>query len=539
MNEGVHRPDPQVPLERIRSEKAAERARLKDFFGARSRWSSYAGMLGTFALTTAVAWTCHHFLDPSNLVMVFLLGVLVSAAAFGRGPGILASLLSVAIFDFFFVPPVGTFEVSDTQYLVTFGVMLLTSLTVSSLASRMRQQTEAARQRERRTAALYRLSRELAGRGTVPEALEAAAATVSSVIDGPAAILIPDAGGDVVPRAGDRTLFGPDGLERGVAQWVFDHRRPAGPGTATLTTATGLYLPLEGSAGTVGVLGVCPPDARRLVDPRQFHFLEAIASQIALAVERGELAEGAEQARVSVETERLRNALLSTVSHDLRTPLAAITGAATSLRDDPSLTPETRRELSATIAEQGERLNRLVANLLDMTRLESGAVEVRRGWHSIEELIGAALGRLEPQLEERVVQVDVAPNMPLVALDDVLVEQALFNLVDNALKYSPPGSPIEVHAAWTDDALRVAIADRGHGLPEGDEQRVFEKFMRGARAGDPAGIGLGLAIVRGIAAAHGGRVTASRRDGGGSVFTLELPRVGEAPPAPEREGSAA
>jgi two-component system sensor histidine kinase KdpD len=214
-----------------------------------------------------------------------------------------------------------------------------------------------------------------------------------------------------------------------------------------------------------------------------------------------------------------------------------ITGAGTSLRDDPGLPPEARRELAATITEEGERLNRLVANLLDMTRLESGAVEVRRGWHSIEELIGAALGRLEPALEGRPVRVDVAPGTPLVALDDVLIEQALFNLLDNALKYSPSGSGIDVTAALEAGALAIAVADRGTGLPAGQEEGVFEKFARGARQGEPGGIGLGLAIVRGIAAAHGGHVRAANRDGGGAVFTLELPLVGTPPAAPEGEAA--
>jgi len=507
--------------------------------GPRSRPAAYAGMLGVFALTTVLAWATHGVLDDSNLVMLFLLGVLVSAAAFGRGPGIVASVLSVAVFDFFFVPPFYTFAVDDTQYIVTFAVMLLTALTVNSLAVRMRQQTEAARERERRTAALYRLSREMAGKGTVAELLDAAAATVAHVMDGPITILTPDTAGHVAPQAGDPTLFGAGAHERGVAQWVFDHRQPAGRGTNTLPAARGLYLPLEGAAGTAGVLGVCPPADRRALDPRQFHLLEAIASQVALALERAGLAGDAEHARLSVETERLRNSLLSAVSHDLRTPLAVITGAGTSLRDDPALTPEARHELAATIAEEGERLNRLVANLLDMTRLESGAVDVKRGWHSIEELIGAALGRLEPALEGRPVRVDVAPGMPLVALDDVLVEQALFNLIDNALKYSPPSSALDVSARVDGGALTITIADRGAGLPAGQEENVFEKFARGARQGEPGGIGLGLAIVRGIAAAHGGSVrSANREDGGGAVFTLALPLVGTPPDAPAGEGPA-
>jgi len=412
------------------------------------------------------------------------------------------------------VPPFYTLAVSDTQYLVTFVVMLLTALTVNTLASRMRGQTEAARKREARTAALYRLSRELAG----PGILEAAAATVASVTDGTAAILLPDARARVEPAAGDLGLFGALDHERGVAQWVFDHRQPAGVGTETLPAARGLYLPLQGAAGTVGVLGVCPRDARR--DPRQFGLLEAIASQIALALERSRLAGDAERAHIAAESERMRNALLSSVSHDLRTPLAAITGAATSLRDDDALPANVRHELAATIAEESDRLNRLVTNLLDMTRLEAGAVELARGWHSMEELVGSALGRLEPALDGRPVHVDVPPSMPLVALDEVLFEQALYNLLDNAVKHTR--GPIDISARAGDSALTVTVADRGDGLPAGD---VFRKFARGPSGGS----GLGLAIVRAIAEAHGGTATASPRDGGGTSFVLRIPLTGEAP----------
>jgi two-component system sensor histidine kinase KdpD len=232
---------------------------------------------------------------------------------------------------------------------------------------------------------------------------------------------------------------------------------------------------------------------------------------------------------VAVEAERLRNALLSAVSHDLRTPLAVITGAATTLRDEAGLSPETRHELASTVADEGERLNRLVSNLLDMTRLESGAVSVHREWQSLEELIGSALGRLDARLAGRAVTVRVSPNLPLVALDGVLIEQALFNLVDNALKYSPPSTPIGIAATLEGGTLRITVEDAGAGIPPGEEARVFEKFSRASRPGDPGGAGLGLAIVKGIATAHGGAARAENRAGGGATFTLELPATGEAP----------
>ncbi len=506
-----------------------EGARFAIGVGPRSRPLAYAGMLGAVALTSLVAWLAQPVLDPSNLVMVFLLGVLASAVVFGRGPGVLAAVLSVAIFDFFFVPPRLTFAVRDTQYLVTFAVMLVTALTVAALAARMRQQTAEARERERRTAALYRLSREMATRDTPVELVDAAATTVSSVLDGTVAILLAGADGRLAAAGAGRAVFPAEGNELGVAQWAYEHRRPAGRGTDTLPAAGWLYLPLEGTDATLGVIAISPARPEALQDPRRFHWIAAIASQVALALERAQLAAQAEAARVAVEAERLRNALLSAVSHDLRTPLAVITGSATTLRDEPALPQEERHELAASIAEEGERLNRLVSNLLDMTRLESGAVAVKKDWHSLEELVGAALGRLEHRLAGRPVTVRVPRDLPLVALDGVLVEQALFNLVDNALKYSPPGAPIEIAAALAPGIVRVTVSDRGPGIAAGQEAAVFEKFTRSPRAGDPGGIGLGLAIVKGIAEAHGGSVRVANRDGGGAAFTLELPRDGEPP----------
>jgi two-component system sensor histidine kinase KdpD len=272
----------------------------------------------------------------------------------------------------------------------------------------------------------------------------------------------------------------------------------------------------------------------------RFRLAETFASQVALSLERAQLAEQAERAHVLVESERTRSLLLSSVSHDLRTPLSVITGATSSLLADGAPLPEpVRKELVETIAEEAQRLNRLVGNLLDMTRLESGAMPVRREWHSLEEVVGSALGRLESRLQGREVAVRLAPGLPLVQLDDVLIELVLFNLVENALKYTPPGSPIEIGAALGDDALRIEVADRGPGLPPGQEESVFEKFYRGRREGDPSGVGLGLSICRGIIEAHGGAISAANREGGGTVLRITLPQR-ERPPAvaPEEEPGA-
>jgi two-component system, OmpR family, sensor histidine kinase KdpD len=297
-----------------------------------------------------------------------------------------------------------------------------------------------------------------------------------------------------------------------------------------LPGSEGLYLPLGASRGTIGVLGVRPAQPRRFLSPDQLHLLEAFANQTAVVIERANLADEAQHAQIQIETERLRNSLLSSVSHDLRTPLAVITGSASSLLEgEAAFDAPTRHELIQTIFDEGNRLNRLVANLLDMTRLEAGSVQAHKEWQPLEEAVGAALTRLEQRLQGRAVSVDLPDDLPLVPLDGVLIEQVLVNLLENALKYTPPASPIDIAARHIDGAVVVEVADRGPGLPPGDEQRVFEKFYQGQPAGRPAGAGLGLTICRGFVAAHGGRIWAESRPGGGARFRFTLPLDGQPP----------
>jgi len=319
-----------------------------------------------------------------------------------------------------------------------------------------------------------------------------------------------------------------------VGRWVFEHRQAAGLGTATLPSASALYVPLLASTGAIGVLGVRPPDRHAMDAPERLHQLETFAAQTALALERARLADEAKEAEVRIESERLRNALLSSVSHDLRTPLATITGAISAiLEDGERLDAATRRELLESVRDEGDRLNRLVQNLLEMTRLESGALALRKAWHPLEEIIGAALSRLNTQLAGRRVTTRVPPDLPLVAIDDVLIEQVLINLLDNTLKYTPAGTPIEVIATAGEQNVTVEIADHGPGLPPGEEDKVFDKFYR-ADAGAGRGAGLGLAICRGIVQAHGGRIWAQNLPGGGVAFLFTLP-LGDPPTSVPRD----
>jgi two-component system sensor histidine kinase KdpD len=487
---------------------------------ARTR-SGWLSAVGAVLVCTLVCWAMFGHFDNSNLIMVYLLGVAFVATRHGRGPSALAAVLSVAAFDFLFVPPQLTFAVHDTQYLVTFGVMLLVGLLVSTLAARVRAQAEAARRREQRTQVLYAVSRDLARARSGDEAARALSQHVAELLHGDAHVLLPDAHGRL-DQAG-----GGDAHEAAVAQWVLEHDRPAGLGTDTLPGAAALYLPLRGTQAVVSVLGVRPDAALLPLVPEQIDLLEALARQGASALERVRLAAEAEQARLAAEAERLRSTLLSSVSHDLRTPLAAITGAASTLLQPAALDTDAERDLKETIYEEAERLNRLVTNLLDMTRLESGALRLHRDWCSVEELAGSALARLEKGLRGRGVSVSIPADLPLVPADGLLIEQVLVNLLDNAVKYTPPGTPLIVAARVHDGAVEVEVADEGPGLPEGAALRVFEKFYRGAAR--PRGFGLGLPICKAIVTAHGGRIRADNRAPRGAAFRFTLP-LGEAPP---------
>jgi two-component system sensor histidine kinase KdpD len=492
-------------------------------------WPAYGWAAAIVALTTGAAWLMFDFFELADLVMVYLLGIVVAAMRHGRGPSLFAAALSVAALDFFFVPPYFTFAVSDARHVFTFAVMLVVGFVISRLTVRVRAQAEAARHREERTAALYAMSRELASTRGVNELLTIAVRHISEVFGSQVVVLLPEAGGGLATWADGQ--FALDANELGVGRWVYEHRQLAGLGTTTLPGASALYLPLIAPRGPVGVLGVRPADRHGLDAPEQLHQLETFANQTALAIERARLAEEASDTQVRMETERLRNSLLSSVSHDLRTPLATITGAASTILESGSrLSDQTRQELLESVREEAERLNRLVQNLLEMTRLESGALELRKDWHSLEEVIGAALSRLGKRLAGRRVTTRVPPDLPLVPMDDVLVEQVLVNLLDNAIKYTPAGSPIDIIATATDRGATVEVADRGPGLPRGDEDRVFEKFYRG-QPGDGRGAGLGLSICQGIVKAHGGRIWAQNVPEGGVAFLFTLPLAGTPPAA--------
>jgi two-component system sensor histidine kinase KdpD len=490
-------------------------------------WQQYARALGVVAVCGGVdALIFRLELAESNLVMVFLLGVAYAAARYGRGPGILASIASVLAFDFFFVKPYLTFAVSDTQYVLTFVVMLGIAVLISTLTSRIREQAQISRQRARRTEALYHMGHRLTGQVGTHQLASVAIQQLEANYAGEVAIFLPDEDKRLRLATGSHAEFASRDNEAAVAQWVFAHQQQAGLGTSTLPSAHALYLPLVGSQGSVGVLAIRPSDPEQLLIHDQRQLLETFASQIALALEREQLAAQVQAVLLQAETERLRSSLLASVSHDLRTPLAVITGASSSLLESAdSLPAETWRELLQTIYDDANRLSRLVDNLLDMTRIESGSVVVNKQEQFIEEVVGSALGRLSKQLAGRQLATHISPDLPLVPLDDMLIEQVFINLLENVQKYTPPGSPIDISAWQENKHVLIEVADRGPGLPEEELDRVFEKFYRGQAAAVDGrrGAGLGLAICKAIVTAHGGRIWADNRAGGGARFCFSLP----------------
>ena len=490
-------------------------------------WEGYVASVVAVALATAVGFPFQHKLgfENTNVLMLYLLAVLWVASRYSRWAATLAALLAVAAFDFFFVPPYFTFTVRDERYIIlTFPVMLITALTIGTLTNRVKMQAEAARRREQRTQTLLALTRELAAARTADQIVAAAVRHVGQIVDATAVVFLPDGDQKLRVKTPGPAAGVLDDKESSVAQWAYEHEQAAGAGTGTLPAAAGMYIPMKTSRGTVGVVGVFPNQPGDDGPPEQRQLIEAFASQTALAVERATLADEAKAAWERVEAEFLRNTLLSGVSHELRTPLAAITGAVSALVETgDSLSPQAHRELLDSIYSESERMERLINNLLDMTRLEAGGLLVRKEWQALQEIVGSALHHLKRRLEGREVKTDIPANLPLVHADALGLEQVLVNLIDNAVEYTPADTPIEIVARADGKSVSVEVADRGPGLPPGTEQRVFEKFFRARTAESRRGIGLGLAISKGIIEAQGGRITAANRPGGGATFRFTLP----------------
>jgi two-component system, OmpR family, sensor histidine kinase KdpD len=509
----------------------AERAPSPAGRGRPRETGGYSAAVMIVALATIVGYLLFGRQHLADVAMTYLLGVVFVSTRFSFRCAVLGAVLSVLCFDFFFIPPYLTFTVSDARHAVTFAVMLLVAVVISGLNQRVRDQARFALSSERRTAMLYALSRELSRSLGWNELARVAGRHVEDAFESHVAIFTVEDGRTNVEYA-TKGFDVPFAKEEGVVRWVFGHRREAGLGTDTLAGSQGYYHPLTspGAEQTVfGVFGIYPKDPDRFQDLEQRRLVDAFANQIALAIERTHLAEETARARLQIEAEQLRSTLLSSVSHDLRTPLAVMKGSASTLVDDDlTLDPEARRDLAQALLEETERLDRLVRDLLDMTRLESGAVRLKKEWQPVEEVLGAALTRTERRLGKRPISTSVRGDL-LGCFDAVLIEQVLVNLLENAAKYTPEGSPIDIGAERIENELVIEVSDRGPGVAPGDEVEIFEKFRRGAAERAKSGIGLGLTICRAIVVAHGGRIWVENRSGGGATFKFALPLRGQPP----------
>jgi two-component system sensor histidine kinase KdpD len=466
-------------------------------------WRAYAiaaAIVGSMAVLSAVLLRP---LDPVNIVMLFPLAVLFAAVRLGRGPAVLAAFLSVGLFDFFFVAPHLTLVVSDLQYLVTFGVMLAVALITAELATGLREQRDAAEERERRSRALYEMGRELSGALTTEQIAEIAERFVHDGFGAHAELLLPGTG----------TAASSSGTPRQSAP--ADEAR--------------VLLPLQAPMLERGMMAVTHPGAAPALTHEQRQLLDTFATLIAIALERVHYLAVAQTAQLDMAAERLRNSLLGALSHDLRTPLTALAGLADTLQlSHPPLTAA-QAELAQAIRDEALRTGAQVSNLLDMARLQSGPIQLRREWQLLEDVVGAALQARARQLTQHRLNLDLPADLPLVNVDAVLMERALCNLLENAAKYTPPGSTIGIAACAREMHVEIVVTDDGPGLPPGREHQLFEKFSRGQSESGIPGVGLGLAIVRAVVEAHGGTVRAENCPLGGARFVIELPRG--APPA--------
>jgi len=494
--------------------------------------SGYLVSLVIVAFCGVASWAMQRFMGLENAFLVFLLGVAVVAVRYGTLPSVFASFASTVVLAYFFMPPIFDFRVEETQHLFTLVVMVTIGAVISGLTSQVLHQSSEAKRNADRFEALYRLSRELADISGSEHLARAAARQIEGIFGCDAAVFLPDRdrGLRAIPSAPLASSF--RNVDWSAAQAAYDTCYPAGLGTFSMAHAAAAFVPLVTPAGVIGVLGARPPAGLHQFSEEQFHMLQTLAGQLAGALERERLSQTVQSVRDEVETERMRSALLSSVSHDLRTPLAVIAGSSSSLLvDDGKLDAETRRELCRTIFDNADRLARIVENLLNMTRIEAGTFRVVKQPQVLEELVGSTLRRVADQFKSRDVDIRLPEDLPLVPLDDVLFQQVLVNLLDNVAKYSPGDSPVEIAASTDDHWLSMTVSDRGPGLPKGSEDRVFEKFFRADRdAKRGQGTGLGLTIARAIVAAHGGSMSAHNRDGGGATFRLRVPLIAEGMP---------
>jgi two-component system, OmpR family, sensor histidine kinase KdpD len=501
------------------------------FAGWRTGWPSFGGRsLGITTLacagTTLVAECLFQVFDAPNLAALFTFTVVVVSLRFGRVAAIWCAFLSVLSFDFFFIPPLLSFAMSDTQYIFSFVVILLIAIVASDIGARLRADAKNARAGERREATVARLAQDLSGALTSEEIVKICLETIAPLFEARVTVMLPDSNDRLQPTGAGAFEDLP------VAQWTYEHVQRAGCGTDAFSAASAMYLPLKAPISCRGALAIQPQDWTVLTEPDEKRLLEACCSSIALALERVHFAEVAQEALVRMEGESLRNSLLAAVSHDLRTPLTAIHGLAETLERETELSAGERVEVASAIRNQAAGLQWVVTNLLDLARMQSAGIRLNRGWHPLDEIVGSALSRQGPALAERCILTDLPGDLPLLEVDATLIERVLVNLLDNALKYTPNEAPIFIGAKAAGDSLCFFVEDKGPGLPPGDPERYFEPFVRGQKESAISGVGLGLSLCRSIVEAHGGSIWAEAAQPSGTHFEIRLP-LGSPPPIEE------
>lgn len=491
-----------------------------------ARSSGVYGYATSLALVTGATLVCEllrPFLLPINLLMVYLLTVVLAALKIGLKPAIATVTLCGFMYNYLYVPPRFVFDIRDKEYLVTFFGLFITGAVISSLVTKARERAEALQIREAETDSLYHFSRELAVAADTASILRAVVNNIEESLSAQIALFLPT-GKEQLEMVAASKEFTLDRHEMDVPDWAFRNNRAAGRGTDSHNTAKLVYLPLPALSKTVGVIAIKLAEDSAIPSDQINRLLEAFAAQTAMALERVNLSHQAEQAQNLRARQKLERALLNSISHDLRSPLATITGVLTSILEEGDLlTEQVRRELLENAKEEAARLNRFVGNLLDITRLEARGAILKKAPCDVQDLIGCALAAIERKLKGRSVDVKLAADLPLVAMDMALMNQVLINLLDNALKYSPPDGAVEISARCNDERLIIRVADLGPGVPEDELTRIFEKFYRIPVPESVKGTGLGLSICNGIVEAHGGRIWAENQAGGGFMVTVEIP----------------
>jgi two-component system sensor histidine kinase KdpD len=465
------------------------------------------------------------WLGVENVDLVLLTAVVAVAVRYGLLPSLVAGVAASLCYNFFFLPPFYTFTIADPVNVAAFFFFIVMAVVVSNVAARVRTQAVTAMTRARTTELLYSFSRKLAGAGTLDDVLWATAYQTALMLEVRVVLLLPE-DGVVTVKAGYPPEDTLDAADLAAAKWTWESDKPAGRGSDTLPGAKRLFLPIHTGRGAIGVVGIDSDKPGPLLTPDQRRLLDALMDQAALAIERVRLVEDLDQAKRTAEADRLRNALLTSISHDLKTPLASVLGAAGTLRSlSNALDEQAKSDLLATIIDESERLNRFIANLLDMTKLESGAIVPNAALHDVGEVVGSALERGSKILAQHRVEVELADDLPMIEIDPVLFEQVLFNLLDNAAKYAPAGTVIRIQSWRDSESVRLQVLDEGEGIPADELEHIFDKFYRAQKADHVrAGTGLGLAISRGfIEAMHGTIVAGNRTDRSGAVFTITLP----------------